>query len=36
MSGFKNFIMRGNLVQLAVVVVIGTAPADYLSRPPTD
>jgi large conductance mechanosensitive channel len=24
MSGFKNFIMRGNLVQLAVAVVIGT------------
>src|ERR1700678_2102063 len=23
MSGFKNFIMRGNLVQLAVAVVIG-------------
>ena len=24
MTGFKNFIMRGNLVQLAVAVVIGT------------
>ena len=24
MSGFKNFIVRGNLVELAVVVVIGT------------
>jgi large conductance mechanosensitive channel len=24
MSGFKNFIMRGNLVELAVAVVIGT------------
>lgn len=24
MAGFKNFIMRGNLVQLAVAVVIGT------------
>jgi large conductance mechanosensitive channel len=24
MSGFRNFIMRGNLVQLAVAVVIGT------------
>ena len=23
MSGFKNFIMRGNLVRLAVAVVIG-------------
>jgi large conductance mechanosensitive channel len=24
MAGFKNFIMRGNLVELAVAVVIGT------------
>ena len=24
MTGFKNFIMRGNLVELAVAVVIGT------------
>jgi large conductance mechanosensitive channel len=24
MSGFKNFIMRGNLIELAVAVVIGT------------
>jgi large conductance mechanosensitive channel protein len=24
MSGFKSFIMRGNLVELAVAVVIGT------------
>jgi large-conductance mechanosensitive channel len=24
MSGFKNFIMHGNLVELAVAVVIGT------------
>src|SRR5204862_8060562 len=24
MSGFKNFILRGNLVELAVAVVIGT------------
>jgi len=24
MTGFKNFIMRGNMVQLAVAVVIGT------------
>jgi large conductance mechanosensitive channel len=24
MSGFKNFVIRGNLVQLAVAVVIGT------------
>lgn len=25
MTGFKNFIMRGNLVELAVAVIIGTA-----------
>jgi large conductance mechanosensitive channel len=24
MSGFKNFVMRGNLIELAVAVVIGT------------
>jgi large conductance mechanosensitive channel len=24
MSGFRNFILRGNLVDLAVAVVIGT------------
>jgi large conductance mechanosensitive channel len=24
MTGFKNFIMRGNLIELAVAVVIGT------------
>jgi large conductance mechanosensitive channel len=24
MAGFKNFIMRGNLIELAVAVVIGT------------
>ena len=24
MTGFKNFVMRGNLVELAVAVVIGT------------
>ena len=24
MAGFKNFVMRGNLVELAVAVVIGT------------
>ena len=24
MSGFKNFVLRGNLVELAVAVVIGT------------
>jgi len=24
MSGFKNFVVRGNLVELAVAVVIGT------------
>jgi large conductance mechanosensitive channel len=25
MSGFKNFLLRGNLVDLAVAVIIGTA-----------
>ncbi|WP_341923864.1 MscL family protein [Nocardioides psychrotolerans] len=25
MSGFKNFILRGNLIDLAVAVIIGTA-----------
>ena len=25
MSGFKNFILRGNLVDLAVAVIIGTS-----------
>ena len=25
MSGFKNFILRGNLVDLAVAVIIGAA-----------
>jgi large conductance mechanosensitive channel len=30
MSGFKNFLMRGNLVQLAVAVVIGTQFSDLV------
>lgn len=25
LSGFKNFVLRGNLVDLAVAVIIGTA-----------
>jgi large conductance mechanosensitive channel len=25
MSGFKNFLLRGNLIELAVAVIIGTA-----------
>ena len=25
MSGFKNFLLRGNLVELAIAVIIGTA-----------
>ena len=25
MSGFKNFVLRGNLVDLAVAVIVGTA-----------
>ena len=33
MSGFKSFIMRGNLVQLAVAVVIGTQFSDLVSSP---
>lgn len=32
MSGFKNFIMRGNLVQLAVAVVIGTQCSDLVKQ----
>jgi large conductance mechanosensitive channel len=32
MTGFKNFIMRGNLVQLAVAVVIGTQFSDLVHQ----
>ena len=32
MTGFKNFIMRGNLVQLAVAVVIGTQFSDLVKQ----
>ena len=32
MSGFKNFIVRGNLVQLAVAVVIGTQFSDLVKQ----
>jgi large conductance mechanosensitive channel len=32
MSGFKNFVMRGNLVQLAVAVVIGTQFSDLVKQ----
>jgi len=32
MSGFKNFIMRGNLVELAVAVVIGTQFAGLVKQ----
>jgi len=31
MSGFKNFVLRGNLVDLAVAVVIGTAFATVVA-----
>ena len=31
MSGFKNFIMRGNLVELAVAFVIATAFANVVT-----
>jgi large-conductance mechanosensitive channel len=34
MSGFKNFILRGNLVDLAVAVVIGAiVPATQQPQP---
>ena len=40
MTGFKNFIMRGNLVELAVAVVIGTQFSNLVKRsclpPPPD
>jgi large conductance mechanosensitive channel len=32
MSGFKHFIMRGNLVQLAVAVVIGTQFSELVKQ----
>lgn len=32
MSGFKKFLLRGNLVDLAVAVVIGTAFAVLITR----
>ena len=32
MAGFKNFIMRGNLVQLAVAVVIGTQFSELVKQ----
>lgn len=32
MSGFKNFILRGNLVDLAVAVIIGVAFADVVTK----
>jgi Large-conductance mechanosensitive channel, MscL len=32
MSGFKNFIMRGNLAQLAVAVVIGSQFSDLVKQ----
>ena len=31
MSGFKNFVLRGNLVDLAVAVIIGTAFGSVVS-----
>lgn len=31
MSGFKNFVLRGNLVDLAVAVIIGTSFATVVS-----
>ncbi len=32
MSGFKNFVIRGNLVQLAVAVVIGTQFSELVKQ----
>jgi len=32
MSGFKNFIMRGNLIELAVAVVIGTQFSNLVNQ----
>ncbi len=32
MSGFKNFIVRGNLVELAVAVVIGTQFSELVKQ----
>jgi large conductance mechanosensitive channel len=32
MNGFKNFIMRGNLVELAVAVVIGTQFSELVKQ----
>ncbi|MBV9446732.1 MAG: MscL family protein [Streptosporangiaceae bacterium] len=32
MTGFKNFLMRGNLIQLAVAVVIGTQFSDLVKQ----
>ena len=31
MTGFKNFILRGNLIDLAVAVIIGTAFAAVIT-----
>jgi large conductance mechanosensitive channel len=31
MSGFKNFILRGNLIELAVAFVMGTAFASVVT-----
>ena len=32
MTGFKNFILRGNLVELAVAFIMATAFASVRSR----
>jgi large conductance mechanosensitive channel len=32
MAGFKNFIMRGNLIELAVAVVIGTQFSNLIKQ----
>ena len=32
MSGFKNFLLRGNLIELAVAVIIGVAFNDVVQK----
>ena len=36
MTGFKNFILRGNLVELAVAFIIGRAFAAVVTAPLTN
>jgi large conductance mechanosensitive channel len=34
MSGFRNFVLRGNVVDLAIAVVIGAAFGTVVELPP--